>query len=307
MTDSRTLLSGVLAPVTTPFDPETGDVDVIAFRANLRRWSGEGIDGFVLFGSTGEGLFLDDDERRLLLAAGRDVLPPGTPILAGAGAESTRATIRLCRLVAREGADAVLVHPPAYYRPQMTAEALREHFRAVADASPVPVVLYHVPPRFSGMPLEPGLVAELVRHGNVAGIKDSTGDLANLARLADLCGERAAVLVGSGSILYGALEAGAVGGILGVALLDPGGCEEIVRKFREGDHAGAGAAQERVDRLNRAVVGALGVPGIKRALDLLGMAGGPPRPPLLRLRERDIAAVESALRAAGVLAGNARR
>jgi 4-hydroxy-2-oxoglutarate aldolase len=307
MTDPSKLLRGVLAPVTTPFDPKTGDVDIIAFRANLRRWSGAGVDGFVLFGSTGEGLLLEDGERAPLLAAARDVLPPGTPLLAGAGAESTRGTIRLCRLAAEAGADAVLVHPPAYYRPQMTAEALREHFLAVAEGSPLPVVLYHVPPRFSGVPLEPGLVAELVRHPNVVGIKDSTGDLANLARLADLCGDRGAVLVGSGSILYGALEAGAAGGILGVALLDPAGCAEIVRRFREGDHAGAGGAQERVDRLNRAVVGRLGVPGIKRALDMLGMAGGAPRPPLRPLPEREGRAVAAALEDAGLLSADTPR
>src|SRR5688572_13850381 len=151
-------LSGIFAPATTPFDPVTGDADVVALRANLRAWLAHPIAGVVLFGSTGEGPLLDEDERRSLVAAARDLVPAKQLLLAGTGAESTRATIRITQAVAREGADAVLVQPPGYYRPLLTPEALRDHYLAVADESPVPVLLYQVPPRFSGAELPAGLV-----------------------------------------------------------------------------------------------------------------------------------------------------
>ncbi|HEX5725033.1 MAG TPA: dihydrodipicolinate synthase family protein, partial [Longimicrobiaceae bacterium] len=195
-------LAGVFAPATTPFDPVTGDADLVSLRANLRAWLRAPLAGVVLFGSTGEGVLLDEDEKVRLVEGTREVVDGGRLLLAGTGAESTRATVRATRAAAAAGADAVLVQPPAFYRPLLTAEALRDHFTAVADASPVPVILYQVPPRFSGIELHPGLVGELSRHPNVAGIKDSSGDLKTLGALADACRGECAVLAGSGAVLY---------------------------------------------------------------------------------------------------------
>jgi 4-hydroxy-2-oxoglutarate aldolase len=286
--------------VTTPFDPVTGDADLVALRRNVRRWMETPLAGLILFGSTGEGLLVDDDERSQLLEGVRDVVDDRL-LLAGVGAESTRAAIRLAALSAAAGADAVLVQPPSYYRPALTAEALRDHFTAVADASPVPVVLYQVPPQFSGIELQAGLVGELARHPNIVGIKDSTGDLKTLGAFVDACGRRCAVLVGSGGALFGALELGATGGVLAVSLLAPHECTEIFRLRAEGDLAAAGRLQERVGPLHRAVVAKMGVAGIKAALDMLGLAGGAPRPPLKPLREKDRGAVRTALVEAGLL------
>lgn len=294
-------LNGVLAPATTPFDRFTGEVDPVALRANVRRWLEAPLGGIVLFGSTGEGLLLDEEERTRLLGAVRETVPPDRLLLAATGAESTRAAIRMTRAAADAGADAVLVQPPAFYQPQMTPEALREHFRAVADAAPVPVLLYQVPSRYSGTPLAPGLVGELAQHPNIIGIKDSSGDLKTLAALVDACGRSCAVLVGNGTILYGGLEVGARGGILAAALLAPGACAEIVRAYRAGETATAGRAQERVAPVHRRVVGEYGVAGVKAALDLLGMHGGPPRPPLRDIRPREREGVGDALREAGLL------
>jgi 4-hydroxy-2-oxoglutarate aldolase len=296
-------LRGVFAPATTPFDPVTGDADVVAMRANLRQWLGAALSGVVLFGSTGEGPLLDEDEKARLTAASRPVVDGGRLLLAGTGAESTRATIRATRAVAAEGADAVLVQPPAYYRPAMTPDALRDHYAAVADASPVPVILYQVPPRFSTIELAAGLVGELARHPNIVAIKDSHGDLKALAALVDACGRNAQVLAGSGAVLFGALEAGAVGGILAVALLAPHECAELCRLYADGRLAEAGRIQERIAPVHRAIVGELGIPGMKAALDELGMHGGAPRPPLKPLRDKDRAKAREALAAAGLLAG----
>jgi len=293
-------LRGVFAPATTPFDAVTGEVDLVAFRANVRAWMGTELAGVVVFGSTGEGILLDEDERTHVLEGVRELVDDGRLLLAGAGAESTRAAIRLARAAADAGADAVLVHPPAYYKPQMTAEALRDHFVAVADASPVPVVLYAVPPRFSTVELAAGLVGELSRHPNIVGIKDSSGDLKTLAALSDVCDRSCTVLVGSGDALYGALEVGAKGGILAVALLAPEPTAAIHRAYAAGDTAQAGRLQERVVPVHRRIVGALGVPGVKAALDELGMHGGTPRSPLRPLRPKDREEVRTVLANAGL-------
>ncbi|HYW09026.1 MAG TPA: dihydrodipicolinate synthase family protein [Longimicrobium sp.] len=293
-------LRGVFAPATTPFDPVTGEAELVSLRANVREWMRAPLAGVVLFGSTGEGPLLDEDERARLVAGVREVVDGGRLLLAGTGAESTRATIRMTRSVAAEGADAVLVQPPGYYRPLLTPEALRDHFTAVADASPVPIILYQVPPKFSGPELPAGLVGELAKHPNIVGIKDSHGDLKTLGALVDACGKRCQVLVGSGAILYAGLEIGAVGGILGVSLLAPDECAEIVRAFGEGRAGDAGRLQERIAPLHRAVVAEMSVPGVKAALDLLGMRGGPLRPPLRSLKPREVERVREALRAAGL-------
>lgn len=284
--------------MTTPFDAKGGAIDTRAFRRNLARWSEARIAGFVIAGSTGEAALLDEDERSLLLELARDAAPSGMAVVAGAGGESTRGTVRRCRDAAERGAEAVLVRPPAYYRDAMTDEALRAHFLAVADASPVPVILYHIP-RYVPVDIGPQLAGELSRHQNIVAVKDSSGDLRNLGALCEACAGRAEVLVGSGAVLYPGLELGASGGILAVALLAPEACAELLAAWERGESAVAGGLQERIGPLHKRVVGAHGVPGIKHALDRLGLYGGPPRAPLLPLGEARRSGVESALRRAG--------
>lgn len=254
----------------------------------------------VVAGSTGEGPLLDEIEILRLTEWAREAVPPGSPVVTGTGLESTRGTVRLCREVARKGADAVLVRAPYYYRGAMTPEALESHYRAVADASPVPVVLYNVP-KYVPLELEPDLVGRLARHGNVTGIKDSSGDIRSLGALVDACGDEAEVLVGAGGLLYGGLEVGVAGGVLAVGLLASEACGDLLEAWRGGDMKRAGALQERVGSLNRAVVGKLGVPGVKAALDRLDLAGGPVRSPLRPLDAGGRDRVEAALSAGGFL------
>ncbi len=292
------VLEGIHLPVTTPFDPSTGRVDGDAFLDNLHAWLSHPIAGLVVGGSTGEAPLLDSDELLRLVALAREAAGART-VTAGTGAESTRETIRLSRAAAERGADAVLVRPPAYYRDAMTPEALRRHYEAVADASPVPVILYHIP-RFVPVELVPDLVGALAAHGNVAGIKDSSGDVRNLGALAAACEGRATVLVGAGTLLYAALELGAAGGVIAVGLLAPAEACALHEAWRRGDGAGAGRLQERIGPVHRAVVAGLGVPGIKAALELLGLHGGPPRPPLLPVSEAGRRRAAAALADAGL-------
>lgn len=294
-------LRGVLVPAVTPFDPVTGDVDVVGMRANLRAWLRHPVRGVVVGGSTGEAVLLDEEERRTLLGAARGVVSADRLLVAGTGAESTRTTVRLCRMAAEAGADAVLVHPPAFYRGAMTPEALARHYREVADRSPVPVIVYQVPLRLSTLDLPTGLLAELSSHGNVVGVKDSRGSLELVGELAKACHPDFQILVGNGAAIYGSLEVGAVGGILAVANLDPERCTALVEAFAAGRSAEAGRLQEVLGPMHRSVVVGMGVPGIKAGLDLLGLRGGDPRPPLAPLGHRDREGVRRILKRAGLL------
>ena len=296
-------LDGIFLPVTTPFDSDTGDPDLGAFADNIHAWCAHPIAGVVVGGSTGEQALLDEDELLALVARAARSRSDGMALIAGTGAESTRATIRLCGMAAREGADAVLVKPPAYYRGRMSPEAIRTYFVAVADASPVPVILYHVP-KFVPVEIVPELAGELARHDNIAGIKDSSGDLHNLGAVCEAVGERATVVVGAGTLLYSGLEIGSRGGIIAVGLLATGASCELYRTFVAGRSAEAGRLQERIGPLHKKVVAGTGVPGVKHGLDLLGLAGGPPRPPLLPPTDREREEVAKALERAGLATGS---
>lgn len=294
-------IGGVMIPVTTPFDPVTGDAALNSLRDNIEKWSPSGVHGFVVGGSTGEAVLLDEDERCAVWETVRDAAPGELCLVAGAGAESLRATLRLSRIAADLGYDALLVQPPAFYKSAMTPDVVRDHYLAVADASAVPVIVYQVPTRFSTLEFSAGLVAELSTHEKIVGIKDSRGKLALVGELLTVVQRGFQVLVGSGSILYGALEAGAAGGILGVANLAPHESALVYSRFAAGDKAGAGAAQERIGPLHNAVIGGMGVAGVKCALDLLGYAGGPPRPPLRPLPASRRSEVAELLAAAGLM------
>ena len=294
-------LGGTFLPVTTPFDPVTGDIDVVAFRSNLRHWFESPIRGVLIAGSTGESVLLDEAERQVLLEAAADVVPEDASIIVGTGVESTRGTIELSRRAAAAGADAVLVQPPAFFKGAMTPEVLARHYREVADASPVPVLVYQVPLRFSTLELPTGLIEELSRHPNIVGIKDSRGKLDLVGELVQHSSDDFQVLVGSGALLYAALETGAVGGIVAVGLLATAGAAEITVAHREGRVADAGRIQERIAPVHQSIVAQMGVPGVKAALDLLGLRGGDPRRPLSKASESKVDEIREILATAELL------
>lgn len=303
MTERTTVdLSGTFLPVTTPFDPVTGDVDIVAFRSNLRRWFEDPISGVLIAGSTGESVFLDEGERVALLEATADVVPRDKVVIAGTGSESTRHTIHLTKQAAEAGADAVLVSPPAFYKGAMTLDVLTRHFGAVADASPVPVLIYQVPLRMSTLDLPMRLIEELSQHPNIVGIKDSRGKLDLVGELIQHSSDDFQVMVGSGALLYGALETGAVGGIVAVGLLACAEAAEISVAFAEGRPVDAGRIQEQIAPVHQQIVGGMGVPGVKAALDLLGLHGGEPRAPLAPASEAKVEEVRGILAAAELLA-----
>ncbi len=270
--------SGVLAPITTPFDPASGEVTALQLRRNVASLMAAGLDGLVVAGSTGEAAALDPEEQSLLIDVARQALPDGRWLLAGTGGESTRQAVALTKAAARAGADAVLVRPPAYFAAGTTPGTLVDHFRAVADASPVPVLIYNIP-KYTHLPLAPGLLQQLASHDNIVGVKDSSGDAKNLAAYRDAV-PGWSVLAGSGSLLYAALEMGCDGGVLAVACFAAGLCAEVYAAFRCGDRERAGGAQQRLAPLDKEIVGKLGPAGVKAAMDAVGLYGGPCRAPL---------------------------
>ncbi len=279
-------LAAVFPPMVTPF--ANGSVDAAAIGSNVRRWMDAGLGGVVALGTNGESALLDEDEAELVLATVRAAVPPGRVLIAGTGRESTRATVAATRRAAACGADFALVRTPSFFRTQMTAPALEAHFRAVADASPIPVLLYNFPGQ-TGVNFTPATVAALAAHPNIAGMKETGTDAAQLAGFVDAAaGSSFSVLVGAAPGMYPALCVGAAGAIVAVACVLPELCVELYSHARTGRHAEARALQRRLTPLGRLVTTTHGVPGLKAALDLAGYRGGEPRPPLLPVSPRVI-------------------
>jgi 4-hydroxy-2-oxoglutarate aldolase len=278
-------MKGIFAPITTPFDSATGDIAPQHFRQNIARLLAEGISGIVVSGTTGEAALLDREEQRRLVAVARAALTDGAWLVAGTGAESTRETIQLTKAAAAEGADAVLVRAPSYFSAGTTAASLVTHFRAVADASPVPVLLYNIP-KYTHLTLAPALLQQLVGHERIVGVKDSSGDLKTLAAYREAA-PTWTVFVGGAWLLYAALEMGCQGGILAVACFAPRLCVSLMREFEGGDRAAAGRVQERIVPFDKEINGKFGPAGVKAAMDAVGLYGGPTRPPLAPVSSAD--------------------
>ncbi len=283
--------------MTTPFCAD-GTVDEAGWKANLAAHLASGVTGIVVAGSTGEAALLDEVERHRLVEWARPAVD-GSWLIVGTGAESTRLCVRRCHEAGARGADAVLVVAPHYYAQAMSDAALRAHYLQVADESPIPVILYNIP-KYMHFALSAPLVAELARHENVIGIKDSSGDLAILDGYLASGGDSFAVLTGHAGTFGRALELGARGGILAAALFAPALVRQLAAAWVAGDAAAVAAAQALLAPLGSDIVGAMGVAGVKTALDAVGLVGGAPRLPLLPLDVGEQERVAALLAAAGV-------
>lgn len=288
-------LSGIFAPVVTPFAAGSEDLELAGFTANIAAHLGDGLAGIVVAGSTGEAALLSEEERVALVTAARAAIPRDRWLIVGTGAESTRQCVARCRAAHAAGADAVLVVAPHYYSGAMSVDALGAHYRRVADESPVPVILYNIP-KYMHFALPAELVAELARHANVIGIKDSSGDLEMLKGFLRAQSDTFTVITGSGSGLHAGLEAGARGGILAVSLFAAPLALEVLAAHRDGGRTGAAvAAQSKLAPMANVIVAKLGVPGVKAAMDHVGRTGGRPRLPLLPLTADQRAEMVAAL------------
>lgn len=272
-----TKLRGILLPITTPFT--TDAVDHAALRANVDRWTTTGISGYVILGSTGERVHLNEREYLEVIETTRQIVPRSMAFIVGAGQQSVAGTNTEIKRAADVGADAVLVITPHYYRSAITQEVLIGYYTAIADASPVPLLLYSMP-ALTGIKIESETIARLSEHPNIIGVKDSSNDIAGFTETVKLCPPDFAVMTGNGTVFLDALRAGATAAILAVACVVPELCVEILKAFNNDDQEGATALQTKLTPLATAVTTKYGIGGLKAALDLAGYKGAAVRAPL---------------------------
>lgn len=270
--------------MVTPFD-ETGGIRYDYFERNMDRYLEAGVEGYLVIGSNGESVYLEHSEKLKLIETARKRLPSSVMLLAGTGVESTQATIELTKEAADRGVDAVLVKNPFYFKNQMTFDVYFSHYTAVAEASPVPVVIYNVP-AFTGISLDSSLVIELAKHPNLRGMKDSSGNVKLISEVVwNTDPRKFSVLAGAAPTLFPSMVVGARGGIVALACAAPKAMMALYRAVVTGDHKTADIIQRIIAPAAGAVTEKLGIAGLKGAMELEGFQPGLPRRPLLPLKQ----------------------
>jgi 4-hydroxy-2-oxoglutarate aldolase len=286
-------LTGVYAPLPTPF-ADDDRLDAGRLRVALEWWVASPLAGFVVLGSNGEAVLMDDEECDRVVEVARAIVPRNRPLIAGTGRESTRATIHATRRAAALGADAVLVRTPGFFKSQMTGDVFLRHYMAVADASPVPVLLYNFP-AVTGVNLLPATVSRLAEHPNIVGMKESGNDIGHITDLVSNTPSQFSILAGSGSIFFAALCAGVSGGILALGALLPEPCVRLFELTRDQRYDEARALQRRLLPIARLISSGYGLPGLKAALHIVGCDVGKPRPPLEPIPDKAVAVLKEAM------------
>jgi 4-hydroxy-2-oxoglutarate aldolase len=275
----RARLNGVLLPITTPFLAD-GSLDFTGLRANIDKWNETDVSGYVVLGSTGERVHLNENEVIDTIKFARDAVPETKVFIAGCGQQSTLGTVNeIKRIATAVSVDAVLVLTPHFYRAAITQDALIQHYQQVAEESPVPVVLYSMP-ALTGITINAETVARLSEHENIIGLKDSSNDVAGLQETVRQVSQEFVVLAGNGTVLSSALLAGASGAILAVGCAAPALCLAILGAIRSADQERATKLQSSLTPLAAAVTTRFGIGGLKAALEMVGYLGGVVRAPL---------------------------
>jgi 4-hydroxy-2-oxoglutarate aldolase len=296
-------LRGIFPAMVTPFAADES-VSLSALQENICLYNETGVSGLVILGSTGESVMLTREEADSILVAAKDAAAPNKILIAGTGAESTAETIARTKRAAALGYRVALVKTPYYYKPVYRAENYFRHYRAVADASPIPILLYSVP-QFTGVTLETPEILMLADHPNIVGIKDSTGHIQRAGELVAHAPSSFNVLTGGAAVIYPALVVGARGAVLALASALPEKCAELYDLFRAGQHEKAKQLQLLLVKASKRIATDNGIPGIKYAMDLRGYQGGLPRLPLLppnETQKRAIAEIIAQLHPAAVRA-----
>jgi len=292
------VLSGVIPALTTPF--EKGNLSLSRLRSNIEKYNRFDLAGYLVLGSTGEGILMDETERIQAIETVCDAAGEGKKILAGTGMPSTRGTIEMTNRAAEAGADYGLVVSPFFYKGQMTAQNLESYYREVADHTKIPVLMYSVP-KFTGFSLPLETVASLAVHPNIVGLKDSSGNIAFLEEVLKACPEDFALFQGMGSVVFASLLLGAKGAILALSDMAPAETVDMAGLIKAGKVERAREIQMRILPVNQKIVGGHGVPGIKYAMDLLGFFGDDPRGPLQPVNQSARDNIKQILEEAGLI------
>jgi len=292
-------LRGVFTPIPTPFG-EDGQVAHDKLEFNLGKWNQTGLSGYIVLGSNGEWVYLNEREKPAVLKTARQVIPKDKLMIAGTASESTVNTIALTEEAAEIGADAAIIINPSYYKSQMTLPVLANHYRVIADASPIPIMIYNLPPA-TGIDLSADLLVELSQHPNIVGVKDTSGNMPKMGETIRRADPSFHVVAGSANFFYPSLAIGVTGGILALANVAPHESVEMFRLFNAGEIEKGRALHLRMLPVNLAITSRFGISGLKAALDMVGFYGGPPRLPLLPLDNERREELQSILKTAGLL------
>lgn len=276
-------LSGVYPALTTPFAAD-GSVSLGDLKYNIERYNATGLAGYVVLGSTGESVLLSRSEMDGMLATVKEAAGQGKRLIAGTGAESTADTIERTKRAAEFGYHFALVKTPHYYKPAYKPDVLIAHYRRVADASPIPVLLYSVP-IFTGVTLEAPEVGVLADHPNIVGIKESSGHVMRVAEMVAATPADFQVLTGSAGTLLAGLTVGAKGAILALASALPEKCVALFDSVRDGQTEKARELQNTLLKVSKVIQSEHAIAGIKFAMDQRGYRGGIPRLPLVPLSD----------------------
>lgn len=289
-------ITGIFAPVPTPF-LEDGSIDEKGWRKNLRIWSSSALDGIVICGSNGELPFITMDERCSLTKIAAEECGGRLKLMAGAHFPSTRETISCAKALGAAGAEYLLVLPPHYFKGNQ--KAVLKYFEDVADESPVPIFMYNMPAN-TGVDIDLETMTAASRHNNIAGIKDTSGNMTKLGYLAASAREDFSVFGGTGNWFLAALAMGACGGTMAAAILYPDTCRRIFDSFNENKITEAMELQAKLLPVSDVLTRRFGVPGLKAALESRGMTGGPCRAPLLDISDEAKREVFSVLEKSGL-------
>lgn len=303
----RSLPVGIYAPTMTFFDPETEDVDIPTIKKHAQRLIRDGLVGLVTMGSNGEAVHCTREEKLAVTKATREALDEAgftsTPIILGATEGSVRGTVELSKLAAEAGADYTLLLPPSYYRAQTDEESIVDYFTAVADASPLPVIIYNYPGAVSGIDLDSDVLIKLGQHPNIVGTKFTCGNTGKLTRVALGTNAKTPFQEGSGYMAFGGmcdftlqtLASGGSGIIAGGANVMPKVCARVWNLYAEGKEDEAQALQKILSRGDWPLTKAA-IAGTKQAIQMHFGYGGYPRRPLKRLDEARLKAIEEGIR-----------
>ena len=291
-------LRGIIPPVATPMQANE-DLDLPRLKWFIDHLINSGVHGIFVLGTNSEFYALDEREKQEVIATAVEHVRGRVPVFAGTGAETTREAVRLTKMAEREGADGVSVITPYFVSP--TQQEIHDHYRRIAEATSLPVVLYNNPSTCGGLKIDVDTVARLAQVPNILAIKDSSGDLQNTNELIRAVPERFAVLMGRDTLIFPALLFGARGAVPATGNIAPALLAEIYDTFRRGDLEASKAAQLRLNPLRLALTLCTAPGGVKAALHMLGRSIGPCRAPVSGLTPDKLPKMRAALEAAGLL------